>query len=357
MSGPIGLAFRPLRDGEAAPAHHLGERVAAHRVAGREDEREHRQRAAGAGVGGERHLVLAGVGRGGEPDRAAAEGAGDPDPLGLVVGQGGGAFLEGALDGEPLRVGAERGQLLAGERVLGEDAVEAAEERRGEARHHPPAAEAPGRDARVDEQHRDAAGAGLGEHGRPELALGPDREVGLPVVEEALHPGQHVHGHVLVQAVLRQPVGEKLRRGHRAGGDEAVDLGPRLGEPAQHLEERGRLADARGVEPDELPIGPGRARLAHALGEAACVLLALGAPALEQAARDAGRPPRARQIEAEQERAGIGLGRDRVIPAARRRGNRAQGVGGLHVHLCSPNRASRSGQSGGPRPGAGADGR
>jgi hypothetical protein len=174
-------------------------------------------------VDGGDDLLLARMGRGGEPERPPGEGAAEAHPLGLVVGQRRRALLERARDGDPGR--AERLELLGGELVLGEDAVETRQQRLGHAAEQAPAAEAPLGDPRVDQQHRNAAAVRRPEGRRPELALGPDRDVGAPVVEEALDPGQHVHGGVLVQAALGHALGEVLRRGDGAGGHEAGEVG------------------------------------------------------------------------------------------------------------------------------------
>ena len=64
-----------------------------------------------------------------------------------------------------------------------------------------------------------------------------------------------------------------------------VSVRPGLLQPAQQLDQRRRLADARGVEPDELPVGPRPPGLARPLAEPLGVLLALGAAAARSARR------------------------------------------------------------------------
>ena len=86
-----------------------------------------------------------------------------------------------------------------------------------------------------------------------------------------------------------------------------VELGPRLLQPAQQLDQRRRLADARGVEPGELSVRPRPPGLAHALAEPRAVLLALGAPPLQRPAREGRRPPRDGQVEAQQQGPGRGV--------------------------------------------------
>ena len=289
-------------------------------------------------MGGERDLLLARMRRGGEPDRPPGERPRDSHPLGLVVGQGRRPFLQRALDRHPLRVGAEQRQLLAREVVLGEDAVEPGEQRPRHAAEQPPAPEAAVRDPGVDQQHRHAGRVGLVEHRRPELALGPDREVGPPVPEEPLHPGHHVHRRILVDAGLRQPVGEELRRGDRDGGDEAGQLRPRLLQPPQQFDQRRRLADARGVEPGELSVRPRPPGLAGAL------------------ARAARRPPCPRRAAAP------APGARRSPTAARRPGRGAAArtwaaTGGASAGQSRLSRASRSAPPPAPRRSAGAGGR
>ena len=303
MSVPMVLALRALRDGQAASAQHLGEGVAAVRVPRREDQREHRQRPPRPGVGGEHDLLLARMGRGGEPDRPRRRGR----------ARSAAARARRRASGAAPSLSEPSTETCAGSAPRSWSCSEARSSwarmrskrpssDRADAPEHPPAPEAPLRDAGVDEQHRDAAVPGLAEHRRPDLALRPHRGVGPPVVEEAPHPRDHVHRHELVDAVLRQALGDEVRRGHGDGGDEAGQRRLRLLQPAEELEQRRRLADAGGMEPDELPLGPRHRGLAHALAEALGVLLALALPPIEDAARDAAGPPGGGEVEAEQDR-------------------------------------------------------
>ena len=69
-----------------------------------------------------------------------------------------------------------------------------------------------------------------------------------------------------------------------------VSAGRACVQPAEHLEQRRRLADAGRVKPDELAVRPRQPGLAHPLAEPLGVFLALAAPPLQRAARQPAAP-------------------------------------------------------------------
>ena len=309
------LALRALGDGEPASAQHLGERVAAVRVPRREDEREHRQRPPRPGVGGERDLLLAGMGRGREPDRASGEGAGEALALALVVGQGRRALLERALDRDPRRLGPEELELLRGEVVLGEDALEAREERARDAR----------RTMRQRRKLRSEMRALMSSIGMPRSQVSQSIAGQISLSVHTATSGRQwsrkrrTHGttssgtnwwmqfsgsrsatkcaEVTVTVVTRQvSVGRACCSRRKSSSSDAAS--PTLAAWNQ----------------TSWPSGRGWPAIAHALAEALGVLLALAPAPLEDAPRDAAAAARGREVEAEQDRA-----RRRLAARARRR--------------------------------------
>ena len=189
MSAAIGSPFERCATLQPAAAQHLGQRVAARRMPRRQDQRQHRQRPPGPGMGGERDLLLARMGRGREPDRPPGERPRDPHPLGLVVGQGRRALLQRALDRQPAGIGAEQPSAARRPGRPGRGCGRSARAAPAPCRRAAASAGSCGAEMRalissIGMPRR----VGLAEHRRPELALGPDREVGPPVVEEPLAP-------------------------------------------------------------------------------------------------------------------------------------------------------------------------
>ena len=99
-----------------------------------------------------------------------------------------------------------------------------------------PAPERALRHAAVDQDERDAAPIELHDGVRPDLGFGDERDVRLPVVEEAADIARHVERHELVHGAGRQAAGDELGRSPRPRGDE--DMQPALGQALDHRQER-----------------------------------------------------------------------------------------------------------------------
>ena len=101
---------------------------------------------------------------------------------------------------------------------------------------------------------------GLQDQVGPQLRLDPERQIGAPMIEESRDPARHIDRNELMPRPRRQPLFEEMGRGDRSGGKQDFERGPRLQQPVNQRQQRGRLADARGVHPDERPARPDLAR-------------------------------------------------------------------------------------------------
>ena len=109
-------------------------------------------------------------------------------------------------------------------RRLRQAQIEAAQERRDHARRVAPAIVRALRHPAVDHDERDVALRAHQDQVRPQVGFGEQREIGLPMVEEARHEARRIERHVLVDHRWRQPLQGELRRGDGARGDEDVEL-------------------------------------------------------------------------------------------------------------------------------------
>ena len=76
-----------------------------------------------------------------------------------------------------------------------------------------PAPERALRQPAIDQDHRHAAPRRLDHHVRPQIGFHEQREIGLPMIEEAAHEARHVERHELMDDAVRQPLlGQPARR-------------------------------------------------------------------------------------------------------------------------------------------------
>ena len=178
----------------------------------------------------------------------------------------------------------------------------------------PPAPERILRQPAVDQDHRHAAPRRLDHDVRPQIRFHEQRQVGLPVIEEAAHEMRHVERHELMDDAARQPLLGEPARGDGAGGHQHADLA-RVDalDQRQHADQ---FADAGAMQPDQRAVRPRHgadaAPLAQAQRRALC-RAAAAAPGT--AASAASSPPKT-------------AGRRATLPAAgrsRRRAPRAVG--------------------------------
>ncbi len=108
---------------------------------------------------------------------------------------------------------------------------------------------------------------------RPDFGLGDDRQIRLPVFEEAVDRRLEIERHVLVNDRRTQAPGRDPCRGRRAGRQDDVDAAAM--DFLDQRDDRIRLADACGMEPDERTLRPRHAGITIALAATGRVLLAL----------------------------------------------------------------------------------
>ena len=155
---------------------------------------------------------------------------------------------------------------------LREAEIEPPQQRRDHAGRVAPAIEGALGYAAVDQDQRNAPLRAHQDEVRPEVGFGEQAEVGLPVVEEARGKARRIERNVLMDDAGRQPLARELGGGHRAGGEQDVEF---LGDDAlDQRDDRGDLADAGAVDPDQRAVRARRARLAAPLGQPRRIFLA-----------------------------------------------------------------------------------
>ena len=102
--------------------------------------------------------------------------------------------------------------------------IEAAQQRGNRGRREPPAIERALRQPAIDEDQRNAALRAHHDQVRPQIGFGEQREVGLPMIEEARDEPRRIERHELVDDARRQPLLGELRRGDGAGCDQHVEI-------------------------------------------------------------------------------------------------------------------------------------
>ena len=135
------------------------------------------------------------------------------------------------------RVDVARAERREAERqsfVLRQDDAEAAEQRHGGRLVALPAAAAAVRQAAVDQRDRNVARRRGEDERRPDLRFGEHGEIGLPMFEEARRILRRVERHVLVHGARAKPPLGQPRGGHGAGGEQEIEIGPRVAERLDH---------------------------------------------------------------------------------------------------------------------------
>ena len=221
-----------------------------------------------------RGLLLAGMGRGGEPERAVGGIGGDARQLAFIAREGrrGGLQIADAGRGN----GAEAAKALGLGVVLREAQLETGEQRADQAWQPLPAAQRALRHAAVQQQQRRAGAVGLGDEVGPELGFDPEREIGPPMLEEAPHIGRAVDRDILMPgAIRRQAMRQQPCRGDGAGRHQHRQRRPLDQQPVDQRQHRHRFAVARGMHPDQRPGWSHAAGMALALGETLAILFAM----------------------------------------------------------------------------------
>ena len=174
---------------------------------------------------------------------------------------------------------------------LREAQLEAAQQRADGGGHAPPAIERALGDPCVDKNQGNAALSGRYDQVRPEIRLNEEREIGLPMIEEAFDEPRRVQDHELVDHALRQALLGKIGRRHRARGAQHSESF--FTDALDQRDHRNELPDAGAMQPHQ---GAARARelaLAVAFVEPRGMLLA----ALQPMRHERGRKRRRRRCQ------------------------------------------------------------
>ncbi len=117
---------------------------------------------------------------------------------------------------------------------------------------------------------------GLGYQTGPQFGLGENSKVRAPVIEEPADERERVERDELVDAAGRQTGAENVCGGDGAGGDKEAEIRVMFTEAADDFEERKRLADRGGVEPDQGAFGARLAGFAAPFGHPFGMLFSRG---------------------------------------------------------------------------------
>ena len=150
---------------------------------------------------------------------------------------------------------------------LREAEIEAPQQRRDHAGRVAPAIEGALRHAAVDQDQRDVPLRAHQDQVRPEIGFGEQAEVGLPMIEEARDEARRIERHELMDDARRQPLAGELGGGHGAGREQDVEF---LRDDAlDQRDDRGDLADAGAMDPDQRAVRPRDRRFRRAVRRAA----------------------------------------------------------------------------------------
>ena len=293
--GGDGIALRAARHPPAGGGELAGDRRRALDMAGRDDGEKPGMAGLERAMGGGHDRLLARMGAGGEPGLAARESPAQLGEGGLIGGQRIGGEFQIA---QALRVSRPQAREARGlGRVLGQHHAEAREQRPDERAGQRPARLGAGGEASVHQPQGNASPVRLAQEIGPELGFDPEREIRAPVIEEARDPGLAVQRQILMQRPRRPAPGHEPRRGHRAAGDEQVQIGLARGQRGDQGQQRLGLPHAGAMQPAEAPGRPGQARLAIALADPLGLFLALGHAPGEMAAQQRCREPGGAAVE------------------------------------------------------------
>ncbi len=225
--------------------------------------------------------LFAGMGRGGDPDLAPADLAGQDFELGRIAGR----RIDVIFD-VPDRTYARRAQLQQAAGVviaLRQAQVDLAEQGADEAGKPPPAREGARRQPGVDQSDGNFARMNGVDGVGPEFRFGQHEKVGAPMIEETLDITRRVERHILVTGAGGQPLGENAGGGYGAAGDQNMEAFCR--QPRHQGQQRETFADAGAMQPGQPALRPGQAGDAAPFAKPFAILLAaLGAPPQEDPA-------------------------------------------------------------------------
>ena len=163
-------------------------------------------------------FLLAGMGRCRHDHRPAARHRHQPLQPGIVGGRR--LHIELQIAGGDDVAAAQCGEPFGIDIGLREADFEAAEQRLDGSRNPAPARERAMRHPAVDQNHRQPARRAGQDQVGPQIGLDEQRQRRLPVIEKARDIARRIVGHILMDDVGRKPLGDNLRRGHRARGEQ-----------------------------------------------------------------------------------------------------------------------------------------
>ena len=254
-------------------------------------------------------LLLAVMGAGGEPQRPQSDLTAQPPQLNPVDRQRRCGRLQVADRRDLAR--AEPAQPLRLLGILRQALRERAEHRADQPRPAPPAPVRAYRQPGVDQHHRYPAGGGRQDQIGPQLGFDPQRHVRPPMIEKAPHPAGQVDRDELVARPPGQPFFQQLGRSDGAGRHQDLEAGAGRQQPLDQPQHRGRLADARGVNPHQRSRRPGGAGETTALAQPQPVLLAAALTPVQIEQRQRRQRPGQGAVDKRQHH-GTGAGRDKV---------------------------------------------
>ena len=158
-------------------------------------------------------LLLAGMGRGRDDDRAAARHAHQPLQPRRVGGRR--RDIQFQISRRHDVAAAQRREALRIDLRLRETDVEASQQRRDRAGDPAPARERTMRHPAVDQHHRQTPRRARQDQIGPQIGLDEQRKTRPPVIEEARDIARRIERHILMDDVGRKAIGDDRRRSHR----------------------------------------------------------------------------------------------------------------------------------------------
>jgi hypothetical protein len=135
----------------------------------------------------------------------------------------------------------------------------------------------------IDQDQRHAALRCLDHHVRPQIGFHEQREVRVPMIEEAAHEARHVERHELMNDAARQPLLGKPAGCDGAGSDQHADFA--LRDALDQGQDARQFADTGAMQPDQRARRPSDAGLPAPLGQPHAMLLAVLEPLRQQQRR------------------------------------------------------------------------
>ena len=242
-------------------------------MARRDDRQQPRERVAQSPVRLDQRRLLAGVRRGRGDGGTVADRRLQLAQTVLIGGRLRHIELEvsGGRDARRAEIAVARG--IGG--GLGEAEIEPAQQRGDHARRVSPAIVGALRHAAIDQDQRNVPLRAHQDQVRPEIGFGEQPEIRFPVVEKARREARRIERNVLMDDPRRQPLAGELGGGHGAGGEQDIEF--LRHDALDQRNDRGDLADARAMNPDQRAVRPRDPRFAAPFGKARGIFL----PALE----------------------------------------------------------------------------